>query len=114
LFTVTSGKSNVGVAVTVNVGVIVAVRVLVGVDVMVGVDVSVGVNINVRVDVLVHEAAVAVMAVAVRVACCSGDGAQDAANNRSNKINFHLIYLSWKCHVVAKSGAGRHNLLILV
>jgi len=73
------------VAVTVNVGVIVGVSVSVGVRARVGVSVSVGVEVNVGVDVSVHDAAVAVMAVDVNVACCSGDGAQAVAKRMSSK-----------------------------
>lgn len=85
------GKANVAVAVTVDVEAIVGVKVIVGVDVRVGVSVFVGVNVNVGVDVFVHDAAVAVMDVAVRVACCSGEGAQAVANNISSNMIFNLI-----------------------
>src|SRR5215211_1193925 len=91
LLTVTVGKANVAVAVAVNVEAIVGVKVIVGVDVRVGVSVSVGVNVKVGVDVFVHDAAVAVMDVAVNVACCSGDGAQAVANNTSSKIILKFI-----------------------
>jgi tetrahydrodipicolinate N-succinyltransferase len=66
------GKSKVGL------GVIVGVKVMVGVGVMLGVDVGVdvGVKVKVGVKVRVHMAAVAVLAVAVMVACCSGEGPQ--------------------------------------
>jgi hypothetical protein len=66
---VADGKVNVGVAV------IVGDDVMVGVKVSVGVRVSVGVKVNVGVGVFVHEAAVAVMAIEVRVACSSAEGA---------------------------------------
>ena len=85
------GKVKVGVAVTVNVGVIVGVNVIVGVKVRVGVNVSVGVNVNVDVGVWVQAAAVAVMDVAVNVACCSGDGAQAVASSTSSKMILDLI-----------------------
>jgi hypothetical protein len=85
------GKANVAVAVTVDVEAIVGVKVIVGEGVRVGVNVSVGVNVKVGVEVFVHDAAVAVMDVAVNVACCSGDGAQAVANNISSKIIFNLI-----------------------
>ncbi len=59
------------------------VGVRVGVGVWVGVGVSVGVGVLVDVGVGVQAAAVAVWAVAVIAACCSGDGPQ--ADNRIKK-----------------------------
>jgi hypothetical protein len=88
LLTVTVGKAKVAVGVTVNVAVIV------GVSVKVGVSVLVGVKLNVGTGVAVHEAAVAVMDVAVCVACCSGDGAQAVAKDKTSAINFNRIHFS--------------------
>ena len=64
-------------------GVMLGVKVIVGVNVIV----AVGVNVNVAVGtgVSVHAAAVAVMDVAVMVACFSGDGPQADKTSR-NKI----------------------------
>lgn len=80
--TVTAGKVNVGVGVMVGEGVILGVKVTVGVNVIVAVGVDV--NVDVAVDVTVHEAAVAVIALAVMVACISIDGPQ--ADRTSKKI----------------------------
>jgi len=93
--TVTVGKENVGVAETVGVNVSVGVRVSVGVKVMVGVYVSVGVKVNVGVGVFVHESAVAVKAVAVRVACCSGEApqAEIIVTTNNKNPNFFIINL---------------------
>jgi hypothetical protein len=74
--TVTVGKANVGVGDMVGEGVREGVNVSVGISVKVGVNVFVGVNVNVEVGVFVQVSAVAVRAVATKVACCSGEGAQ--------------------------------------
>ena len=86
MLTVTLGKAKVGVSVMVGVGVILGVRVNVEVGVIVGVfvGVSVGVNVAVGVGVLVQAAAVAVTAVAVMVACISGDGPQADRTSRDS------------------------------
>jgi len=82
--TVTDGKVNVGVGVMVAVGVMVGVSVMVAVGVTVGV--SVGRGVDVEEGVAVHAAAVAVMEVAIMVACISGDGPQaDKRRGKSNK-----------------------------
>jgi hypothetical protein len=73
--TVTEGKVKVGVGVMVGEGVMDGVRVNVGVRVIVGV--SVNANVAVGGGVSVHAAAVAVM-----VACISGEGAQADRNIR--------------------------------
>jgi hypothetical protein len=94
LFTVTVGKANVAVAVTVNVGVTVAVKAVVGVK---G---SVAVNVTVGEEVSVHEAAVAVSDVAVSLASWSGDEVQAVANSTTSKIIFNFIssLLEDSCH----------------
>ena len=79
--TVALGNANVGVAVMVGDGV------MLGVNVVVGVSVKVGDDVTVMVGVSVHAAAVAVMDVAVKVACSSGEGPQAVRmNNAINKV----------------------------
>ena len=82
MLTVTAGKANVGVGVIVGEGVMLGVRVIVGV--VVSVAVGEEVNVAVGVGVSVHAAAVAVMDVAVMVACISGDGPQADRMSRKN------------------------------
>jgi len=67
LLTVTTGNENVGVDVIVNVGVMLGVKVIVGVKVSVGARVSVGWGVSVG---------ATTMAVAVGVACATGDTPQ--------------------------------------
>ena len=89
--TVTEGKANVGVGVMVGEGVMLGVKVSVGVDVIVAVGVVV--NVNVVVGVAVHEAAVAVIALAVMVACVSSDGPQaDRMSRRNIELKTGFIF----------------------
>ena len=85
MLTVTVGNAKVGVAVMVGVSVIVGVKV--------AVDVNVGGGVNVDVGVCVNTAAVAVMVVAVKATCASGEGPQALRmNSMANKtINFFFI-----------------------
>ncbi len=109
VFTIASGKLNVGVrvkvgvsvnvgvGVSVDVGVIVGVSVGVEVKVKVGVKVLVAVSVGVRVlvavcvgvkvgvNVFVHMDAVAVWAVAVMVACHSGDILQETSRKKTGR-----------------------------
>ena len=80
--TVTVGNAKVGVAVMVGVNVIVGVSMTVGVNVGGGVKVDVGVS--------VHAAAVAVMDVAVKANCSSGEGPQAVRMN--NIINKTIVF----------------------
>jgi len=81
---VTVGNTKVGVAEIVDESGIVGVNVRVGVRV--SVDVNVGFN------VFVQAATVAVRAVAVKVACCSGEEAQAETNkNISKAIRYVFI-----------------------
>jgi len=82
--TVTDGKAKVGVSVIVVVGVILGVSVNVTVGMIVAV--SVGVNVAVGEGVLVHAAAVAVIAVEVMVAWISGDGPQAVKTSRIRNV----------------------------
>jgi hypothetical protein len=84
-FTVTFGKSKVGVGIMVGVGVMVGVNVCVGVGVSVGVYVAV--KVAVGLGVCVQTAAVAVCIVAVRLARASGEGSQAETRmkTRSNR-----------------------------
>jgi hypothetical protein len=83
LFTVTFGKSKVGLGVMLGVAVMVGVGVMVGVRVAVSVNVGVFVKVKVAVgvNVFVHKAAVAVLTVEAIVACASGEAPQ--AESRS-------------------------------
>ena len=80
--TVTVGNAKVGVAVMVG------VKVMVGVNV--AVDVNVGGGVKVDVGVSVHAAAVAVMDVAVKATCSSGEGPQAVRMN--SVINKAIIF----------------------
>ena len=113
VFTVASGKLNVGVrvkvdvsvnvdvGVSVNVGVIVGVsvgvevkvgvKVLVAVYVGVNVLVAVCVGVKVGVNVFVHRNAVAVWAVAVMVACHSGDRLQETSRKQTRRNGIALF-----------------------
>jgi UDP-3-O-[3-hydroxymyristoyl] glucosamine N-acyltransferase len=90
---VTEGNVYVGVAVTVGEGVMVGVKVRVGVRVSVAVGVNVGVKVEVGVGVFVHDAAVAVMAVEVRVACSSGEGPQAERMNKVMSNNKRMVFI---------------------
>jgi UDP-3-O-[3-hydroxymyristoyl] glucosamine N-acyltransferase len=79
LLTVTVGNANVGV------GVIVGDGVMIGVNVIVGVNINVGVDVNVGMGVLVHALTVAVMGIAVNVACSLGKSPQAKMNNTISK-----------------------------
>ena len=85
MLTVTVGKAKVGVAAMVG------VKEMVGVNV--AVDVNVGGGVKVDVGVSVNAAAVAVMDVAVKTTCSSGEGPQALRmNSMANKtINFFFI-----------------------
>jgi len=85
LFTVTVGKSNVGVAVTVEVDVIVGVNVEVGVKTFVGVRVIVSVADGVSVEAFTV-AVSSFNAVVVAVVCCSVEGTQAETNRKINKM----------------------------
>jgi acyl-[acyl carrier protein]--UDP-N-acetylglucosamine O-acyltransferase len=75
------GNAKVGVAVMVG------VNVIVGVNVAVGVNIKVGSGVKVDVGVSVRAAAVAVMDVAVKIACSSGEGPQAVRmNSAANKV----------------------------
>ena len=91
-------------------GVKVLVGVWVGVSDGVGVKVSVGVGVNVAVEVgvgvfvmvgvAVHDAAVAVSAVAVMVACSSALGPQAVRNNNpiiNHSILFFIVFPFLRC-----------------
>ena len=103
MLTVASGKLNVGVrvkvGVSVNVGVGVSVNVGVIVGVSVGVEVKVGVKVlvavyvgvKVGVNVFVHMDAVAVWAVAVMVACHSGDILQETSRKQTRRNGIILF-----------------------
>ena len=82
----TVGNAKVGVAVMVGVSVTVEVNVIVDVLVSVNVGVRDGVEVNVGTGVSVQDEAMPVSAVAVCVACCSGEGAQAERHNSTNKI----------------------------
>ena len=79
MFTVTVGKSNVGVVVCAAVGEdpIVGVNVAVEVTVSVGVELASGVSVKV---------VVAVLATAVAIACSSVEGKQAERNKKINKM----------------------------
>jgi hypothetical protein len=99
VLTVASGKLNVGVSVnvgvvvSVNVGVIVGVSVVVEVKVGVKVLVAVYVGVKVGVNVFVHINAVAVWAVAVMVACHSGDKLQETSRKQTRRNGIVLLML---------------------
>jgi len=82
---------NVGVEVSVNVGVIVGVSVWVEVKVGVKVLVAVYVGVKVGVNVFVLMDAVAVWAVAVMVACHSGDILQETSRKQTRRNGITLF-----------------------
>ena len=94
LLTVTVGNANDGVGVIVGDNVMEGVKVIVGVkvSVIVGVKVCEGTLVAVGAGVSVHISAVAVSAVAVCVACCSGEGAHAEMNSTtSSKARYSFI-----------------------
>lgn len=94
MLTITDGNANVGVGVMVGEGVMLGVNVNVKVGDGVIVAVAVGVKVGVLVGVWVHEAAVAVMDVAVIVACISGDGPQAVRTSNPRRVKKVFFIMS--------------------
>jgi hypothetical protein len=94
--TVTSGKSNVGVGVTVNVGVIVGVGVSVGVCVIVGVNVTVGVSVGVAVAVWVAVGVGVAVGVAKRLSGRRGKEAQRCLTSRNENAKKHYNHPTFR------------------